>query len=132
MEEEDQLITLKNQDGDKFIPFSVSKNLRQDATSIISTVNNNGVQGIIVGNSNFESQLGTNSSLSNYNPQEKNTFTSLEHMIGPLSQADIDNDGDLDIFVGGRVIPAQYPMPASSMLYTNNKGEYIPLSLIHI
>ncbi|GIS57439.1 MAG: hypothetical protein CM1200mP1_13770 [Candidatus Neomarinimicrobiota bacterium] len=47
-------------------------------------------------------------------------------MIGPLSQADIDNDGDLDIFVGGRVIPAQYPMPASSMLYTNNKGEYIP------
>jgi len=47
-------------------------------------------------------------------------------MIGPLSQADIDNDGDLDIFVGGRVIPAQYPMPASSMLYKNNKGEYIP------
>ena len=116
----------ENQNGEKFVPFSVEKNLLEDATSIISTVNNNGLQGILVGNSNFESQLGANSSISNYNRQEKNTLSNLEHMIGPLSQADIDNDGDLDIFVGGRVIPAKYPMPASSMIYINNKGEYTP------
>ena len=112
--------------GCSILPFSVAKNLPQDATSIIRTVDDNGKQGIIVGNSNFELQLGVNSSISNFNQQEKNTFTSLEHMIGPLSQADIDNDGDLDIFAGGRVIPAKYPMPASSILYINKKGEYLP------
>ncbi|GIS57438.1 MAG: hypothetical protein CM1200mP1_13760 [Candidatus Neomarinimicrobiota bacterium] len=71
VEEEDQLITLKIKMEINLYHFLFKKNLRQDATSIISTVNNNGVQGIIVGNSNFESQLGTNSSLSNYNPQKK-------------------------------------------------------------
>ena len=116
----------ENKDGDSFIPFSVEKNLQEDVTSIISTVDNNGNQGIIVGNSNFESQLGAKSSISNFTREEKNNFISLDHMIGSLSQADIDNDGDLDIFAGGRVIPAKYPMPASSILYINENGKYLP------
>ena len=42
------------------------------------------------------------------------------------SKSDIDNDADLDIVAAGRVIPAKYPMPASSMLYINENGKYIP------
>ena len=61
----------ENKDGDSFIPFSVEKNLQEDVTSIISTVDNNGNQGIIVGNSNFESQLGAKSSISNFTREEK-------------------------------------------------------------
>jgi hypothetical protein len=33
--------------------------------------------------------------------------------------ADFDKDGDLDIFLGGRVLPAQYPKPVSSFIYRN-------------
>ncbi|MAW94374.1 VCBS repeat-containing protein [Leeuwenhoekiella sp. UBA6783] len=38
---------------------------------------------------------------------------------------DYDNDGDIDLFVGGRHWPHQYPMPASSMLLVNENGRLI-------
>jgi hypothetical protein len=36
---------------------------------------------------------------------------------GPMTAADVNGDGALDLFVGGRVIPTAYPIPPSSRLY---------------
>ena len=41
---------------------------------------------------------------------------------GPLAQADIDGDGDLDIFAGGRVAPAAWPAPVDSRILVNDGG----------
>ncbi len=40
-----------------------------------------------------------------------------------IAAHDYDQDGDLDLFIGGRVIPGRYPMPTSSFLYRNDSKD---------
>ena len=42
---------------------------------------------------------------------------------GPLAVADVYGDGELDLFVGGRVNPGRYPEAADSKIYRNVGGQ---------
>ncbi len=43
--------------------------------------------------------------------------------------ADYDQDGDLDLFVGGRLTPNQYPDPGESQLLENRNGHFVDVTV---
>lgn len=45
--------------------------------------------------------------------------------FGPIAVGDIDGDGELEVFVGGRVIPGRYPEPAPSFILRKSQGSLI-------
>lgn len=92
----------------------------RDQTSILAFGPSADATTVLIGLTHFED--GKEKGLSVIGAPE---IPVTESATGPLALADVDGDGALDLFVGGRSIPGRYPAPASSNIYLRKNGKFV-------
>ncbi|MBN4081081.1 VCBS repeat-containing protein [Caldithrix abyssi] len=110
--------------------LKLTEKTQYDQTTVLGWTKQDNSTSLFVGHSNFEAAEPMESFASEFefvgnSVKEHKRLVGDFSSSGPMAMADYDNDGDLDIFVGGRTIPGQYPKPASSKLYRNENGAFV-------
>jgi len=71
----------------------------------------------------YQDRLYLNDGKGNYT-KAINALPEMPTSTKAIAATDFDKDGDIDLFVGGRVVPTKYPMLPTSYLLENQNGVY--------
>lgn len=61
--------------------------------------------------------------------KSQNALPEMNVSGGVVSPTDYDNDGDIDLFIGGRLVPGSYPVAPRSYLLENTNGAFEDVTL---
>ncbi|MED6299377.1 MAG: FG-GAP-like repeat-containing protein [Verrucomicrobiota bacterium] len=103
----------------------------EDMGILLADTDGDGDQDLIVVSGGVESsgtllqdRLYINDGTGNFSLAPESYFPRDTDSGGPITTADVDRDGDLDIFIGGRVIEKKYPTAPRSRLLINTDGKF--------
>lgn len=110
---------------------ALDRTFDRDLTGIVTIPRESGAT-VLVGRSNYERQPEEEAAPSEIlvltadrdGLRIESRLTFGRDSVGPLALADIDGDGDLDLFAGGRHRPGRYPASASSKIFLNSGGNF--------
>lgn len=125
-----QLACYRNDGQGGFKPLlaaPLNTTVTRDQTAVLGWRGPAGSTRLLAGSANYEDGSTNGSSVLQLDLARKVIDDRLPGdaaSTGPLALADVDGDGDLDLFVGGRVVPGRYPEAASSRLYRFDGTEF--------
>jgi enediyne biosynthesis protein E4 len=76
------------------------------------------------GDAEYQPRLFLNDGRGGFAPAPAGSLPELPVSVGAVAAADFDRSGRLGLFIGGRVVPGQYPLPPRSALWANVGGRF--------
>lgn len=127
-------IFLQQQNGNfvRSKQFTQSGKMEEDAGALLFDADNDGDLDLLISSGSFEyppdspfyqDRLYRNDGAGNF-AHDSTALPDIRISSSCVRAADFDQDGDLDLFLGGRVIPGKYPYPASSHILRNEGGKF--------
>jgi enediyne biosynthesis protein E4 len=106
-------------------PFSLP--VTRDQTGILGMRLPDGKALLLAGSANYEDGLAAGPAVRQYEVAQRRLDDSMPGQpssTGPLALGDMDGDGELELFIGGRCLPGRYPEAAASLLLRRSSGRW--------
>lgn len=128
---------LRNDGGGRFSPASSAAfeaaTASEDAAAAFFDADGDGDTDLYVASGSYENAPGApelrdrlylNDGAGNFAVAAAGALPDVHDVGSCVRPSDVDGDGDLDLFVGSRVTPGQYPLSTASRLLVNNGGVF--------